>query len=316
MMDHIGILKHAVQTTLRHRSLWVLGFLWALVGGSGGFGGNFGNLGTTWTGEPTAWSPELTPWLMVGLFVFLGLFCVLVPVLVVLNYVLWAGIYRVLDAWHTRQIPPTVAAGLREGWHRRTWRLFLLNLVVYVPLALAFLLSLLMAASPLLLLLVQEEVATVIGVVMTIALFIPTLLVWTVVFAVVGVLGQFWWRAVVLDDYPITMALRHGWELVRGRLRDVVIMWLLMFGAGLLWGMVVFIVFALAAGLALVVAGGPAWLLYRLTDSPVPAVLWGMPVGFVVLMLPSLFITGLYAVFQAAVWNEVYRVIAGDAARS
>lgn len=315
-MDHIGILKNALQTTLRHRSLWILGFLWALVGGGGGVSGNFSNLSTTWSGEPRAWSSELTPWLMVALFVFLALFCVLVPVLVVLNYVLWAGIYRVLDAWSTRQVPPTVGAGFREGWHRRTWRLFLLNLVVYVPLALAFLVTLLVAASPLLLLLVGEDVATVIGVGMAIALLIPTMLVWTLVFALVSVLGQFWWRAVVLDDQPITTALRYGWDLVRGRLRDVVIMWLLMFGVGLLLGMVMFIVFVLAGGLALLVAGGPAWLLYRLTDSPVPALLWGIPVGFVVLVLPSLFVTGLYLVFQAAVWNEVYRVIAGDAARS
>ncbi|MCS7040718.1 MAG: hypothetical protein NZP34_14020 [Caldilineales bacterium] len=315
-MDHIAILKHAAQTTLRHRALWVLGFLWALVSGSGGFSGNFGNIGTTGFGEPMTWSPELTPWLLTALVVFLVLFCVLVPIAVVLSYVLWAGIGRVLDAWYTRQIPPTVGAGFREGWHRRTWRLFLLNLVVYVPVTLVFLATLLVAASPLLLLLVEEDVATVIGVVMAIGLLIPTVLVWVVVFAVLAVLAQFWWRAVVLDDQPISTALRYGWELVRGRLRDVAIMWLLMFGVNLLLSMVLFVVFGLAAGLALVVAGGPAWLLSRLTDSLVPALLWGVPVGFVVLMLPTLFVTGLYLVFQTAVWNQVYRLSAGDAARS
>jgi hypothetical protein len=315
-MDHVGIIKHAVQTTLRHRSLWVLGFLWALVGGGGGFSSNFGNVSTAWPGEPMTWTPELAPWLAVVLVIVLAFLCVLIPIFIFLSYVLWAGIARVLDALYTRSVTPTVGAGFREGWHRRTWRLFLLNLVVYVPLTLVFLATLLVAASPLLLLLVQDDVATLVGVVMAIGLLIPTILVWIAVFAVVGVLAQFWWRAVVLDDHTVTAALRYGWELVRRRPRDVVIMWLLMFGVNLLLGVVFFVIFGLAGGLALVVAGVPAWLLSRLTDNMVPALLLGIPVGFVVLMLPLLFVTGLYLIFQTAVWNEVYRVIAGEAARS
>jgi len=310
-MDYIGILKQAAQTTWRHRSLWVLGFLWALVSGGTGFGSNFGNLGASWSGDLPMGAPEFTPWVVAAFLLFLALLCVLIPVSIVLGYVLWAGIYRVLDAWYTRQVAPTVGAGFREGWHRRTWRLFLLMVVVYLPLGLALLLTLLLAASPLLLLLTEARAAMFLGVFMALAFLIPTILLWVAVFIVVGVLAQFWSRAVVLEDYAVPAALRHGWNLVRRRRREVAIMWLLMLGAELLLGMVMFIVFVLAAGLALVIAGGPAWLLSRWTDSVLPILFWGVPVGLGVFLLPTLFVTGLFLIFQAAVWNQVYRAIGG-----
>ncbi len=315
-MDYSGILKHAAQTTWRHRSLWLLGFLWALVSGGTGFGSNFGNMGATWSGDLPMGAPEFTPWMAVALLFLLALLCVLIPVSVVLSYVLWAGIYRVLDAWYTRQVAPTVGAGFREGWHRRTWHLFLLMVVVYVPLGLAFLLTLLLAASPLLLLLTEARAAVFLGVLMAAALLIPTLLLWVAVFTVISVLVQFWSRAVVLDEYPVPAALRYGWNLVRRRLREVAIMWLLMVGVELFLGMVMFIIFILAGGLALVIAGGPAWLLAQWTESALPALLWGIPVGLVIFLLPTLFASGLFLIFQAAVWNQVYRAIGGVAANA
>jgi hypothetical protein len=310
-MDYIGILKQAAQTTWRHRSLWVLGFLWALVSGGTGFGSNFGNLGASWSGDLPMGAPEFTPWVVAALLLFLALLCVLIPVSIVLGYVLWAGIYRVLDAWYTRQVAPTVGAGFREGWHRRTWRLFLLTMVVYVPLILVFLITLLFAASPLLLLLTEARAAMFLGVFMALAFLIPTILLWVAVFIVVGVLAQFWSRAVVLEDYAVPAALRHGWELVRRRLREVAIMWLLMVGVGLFLGTVMFIISILAGGLAFVIAGGPAWLLSRWTGSALPALLWGIPVGLTVFLLPTWFAAGLLLIFDAAVWNQVYRAIGG-----
>ncbi len=312
-MDYIGILKDAAQTTWRHRSLWVLGFLWALVSGGVGFGGN--NLSATWSGDLTI--SEFTPWLAILLLLLLALLCILIPLGVVLTYVLWAGIYRVLDAWYTRQVTPTVGAGFREGWHRRTWRLFFLTLVVYVPLISAFVVTLVFAASPLLLLLAEARVIHFLGALMAAVLLIPTLLLWVAVFIVVGVLAEFWSRAIVLDDYTVPVALRHGWNLVRRQLRPVAIMWLLMVGVQLFLGAVMTIVFALAGGLSLVIAGGPAWLLSRWTESALPALLWGIPVGLVVFLLPTLFATGLFLIFQSAVWNKVYRAlenVATDAA--
>ena len=143
-MDHIGILKHALETTLRHRALWILGLLWALVGGgSGGFSGNFGNIGNFGNRSSyrfhghdfSSLAANFNPAVLLG---FLALFCGLLLLLAVIaaiaRYVLQAGIYRSLDQLHQAGTEPTVRGAWREGWHRRTWRLFFQNLIVSIPL--------------------------------------------------------------------------------------------------------------------------------------------------------------------------------------
>ncbi|NUQ39312.1 MAG: hypothetical protein HUU23_16340 [Caldilineales bacterium] len=319
-MDHIGILKHAFHTTLRHRALWILGFLWALVGGGGGGFGNFGNFGNgdnfryeMGRGDfpDIRWQPEeFLPLLLLGGCLLL----ILVVAATLARYVLQAGVYRTLDQMEGAGVAPGVRSGWRQGWHRRTWRLFLQDLIVGIPLVFGILLLLALAASPLLLLTTGNDAAGVIGVVTAIGLFLGWLLLVVIVSALISALQQFWWRAAVIDDVDALTAIGQGWRLVRDNLSAVAIMWLLMLGIGLLFVILLIPVLLIVVMITALVAGGPGYLIYEATGSLAGALLWGIPVGLVVLILPLSFVNGLYLIFQSSVWNQVYTQLAARAA--
>jgi len=316
-MDHVGILKNAFHTTVRYRALWVLGLLWALAGG-GGSGFNFPGSGSGYRfnegsmpGRPFGAPPPNIGMILSLVALACGLFLILIVVTTVVRYALQAGIYRSLHALAGEGATPTVRKGFREGWNRRTWRLFLQDLLVGIPLALAGFLALALALSPLLLLMAHNSVAKAIGIATSVGLVLLWVLLLVVTATVVGVLSQLWWRAAAVGDENTVGAIRTGWRLARHNLGDVAVMWLLMLGAGLLWGLLMIptvLVLVVVTGL---VAAGPGVLLYQATDSLIPALLWGVPVGLVLFVLPLVFLSGLYLVFQASVWNQVYEQLVG-----
>jgi len=316
-MDHVAILKRAWRITFRYRALWALGFLWALVGGAGGSGGRVPNFASSFQGNiggnvgnemgvgfsrMGAMLSHYLGWILLGAcFLFL-----LAIIMAVLRYVLQAGIYRILYRLEVDDVAPKVAAGFREGWHRRTWRLFLQNLLIGIPLVIGVFLLLALAASPLLLLLANSDGAHIAGIVATIGLMILAILVIFVLIIVVGVLSQFWWRAAVIDDKDTIGSISAAWKVVRAHLSDVVIVWLLMLGVGILFGILMMILAMILVAITAVVAGVPGYLLYLATQSVFVALLWGAPVGLTFFLLPMLFVTGLYLIFSAAVWNDLY----------
>ena len=316
-MDHVGILKNAFHTTIRYRALWVLGLLWALAGGGGasfrfpGSGSSYRFNEGSMPGQPFG-APHLNIGLILSLVALAcGLFLILIVVATVLRYTLQAGVYRSLHALASAGATPTVRKGFREGWNRRTWRLFLQDLLVGIPLALAGFLALALALSPLLLLLADNGAAKAIGIATSVGLVLFWVLLLIVTAAVVGVLSQLWWRAAAVGDENTVGAIRTGWRLARHNLGDVAVMWLLMLGVGLLWGLLMIPVVLVLVVVTGLVAGGPGVLLYQATNSLIPALLWGVPVGLVLFVLPLVFLSGLYLVFQASVWNQVYEQLVG-----
>ena len=316
-MDHVGILKNAFHTTIRYRALWVLGMLWALAGG-GGAGFNFPSSGSgyRYDGSDVPGGPFGAPHVNIALILSLvalacGLFLILIVVAPVVRYTLQAGVYRSLHAVASEGVTPTVRKGFREGWHRRTWRLFLQDLLVGIPLALVALLALALALSPLLLLMADSGAAKAIGIATTVGLVLFWVLLLIVIATVVGVLSQLWWRAAAVGDEDSVGGIRTGWRLARHNLGDVAIMWLLMLGAGLLWGLLMIPAVLILVVVTGLLAAGPGFLIYQATDSLIPALLWGVPVGLVLFVLPLVFLGGIYLVFQASVWNQVYEQLVG-----
>ena len=316
-MDHVAVLKKAWGITFRYRALWVLGFLWVLVGGGGGnsggrvpnFAGNFQNGSMNEIGAEvsrfTGVISHYLGWILLGAcFLFL-----LAIIMAVLRYVLQAGVYRVLYRLETEGVAPTVGAGFREGWHRRTWRLFLQNLLIGIVAAIGSMILLALAASPLLLLLVHSDGAHVAGVIATIGLMIPVLLVIIVLATAISVLAQFWWRAAIIDDMATLSAISYAWNIVKINFRDVAIMWLLMLAVGVLFGFLTIVFVMILMAITAAVAGLPGYLLYQATQSVSIALLWGLPVALVFFLLPLLFVSGLYLIFSTTVWNDVYLAI-------
>ena len=311
-MNYTDLIKRAAWLTWRYKVLWILGILLALSGGAGG-GGSFnytfpGNNGGMGPSMPPAW--EMMPDLgVIAGFVLLCccLLALLIVVLTIVQYVARTGLYRAVDQIEDTGVAPTWREGLRLGWSNRALRMFLLDLLVGLVLFIGIMALLLLAVSPLLLLLFDIDALSIFGGIATAGLLLLAILLIVVVSVVVAVLQQFWRRQIALEDRSVGEALALGTGMARRRAGDVAIFWILMAIIGLVFGLMVFVLaFGLAlAGLA--VGGGLGYAVYALFDSIGWAILAGLPFFLLIVGLPLLLVQGVYLVFESGAWTLAYR---------
>ena len=200
------------------------------------------------------------------------------------------------------------------GWSRTAFRLFLIKLLIGLPVAVVFILLFLLAAAPLLLWITENKVAGIIGTVAAIGLFFLVLLLVIIVAAVLSLLKHFFRRVCALEEVGVIESIRQGYGVVRQHLKDVGIMWLIMFGLGLGWMIVMIPVTVLLLALGVMVGGFPALLAGGLAslafEGAVPWILAGavgIPILILVVAVPGLFLGGLVEVFKSSVWTLTYR---------
>lgn len=310
-MNHTNILKRAFIITWRYRPLWIFGFLLALCGGGGNGGGNFnfpssseGDLGD-FEGLPST-VPEIDPTLVITLIVaFVCLIFLLVIISIVVQYVTRTALMGMV-----RQIEDTEAVTVRDGWRfgwsKRAWQIFLLNLLVGFPLFILTIGLILLALSPLLLLMLDETASSILGVILTIfsCLFVFVLLF--IIGIIVAPIQEVTWRRIALDERGVFDSLREAVGLIRRRLKDVAIMWLLMLGVGIAWAIVSIIVVVISLLVAVVLGGIPAGLVYLISQSGWAALIAGAPLALLAIILLTSAATGLFLIYQSAVWTLTY----------
>jgi len=309
-MNHTRLIRRACEITWRYKVLWLFGILLALTSGGGGGGNN----GARFSSQPIPGLDRLG-WIewqaLTGLIVACCcLLVILVIVAVIVNYVARVALYRSVDQIEATGAAPTWREGLRLGWSNRGFRLWLLDLIIAIPAVIIALLLLGIGATPLLLLLIDSPVARTLGIAATVGLELLMIAVIIVAAVILHVCGQFWSREVALADRSIGQALAVGYVTVRQRLKDVGGMWLLMFGIGLAFGLVflVFVLFVLAVAAA--VGGGIGLVVHAITQSVGWAVGLGLPFFLVILVVPTVFVQGLWLVFESSVWTLTYREVA------
>jgi hypothetical protein len=187
---------------------------------------------------------------------------------------------------------------------------WLLELIVCVLAVLAALLLVAVTASPLLLLLTQNDIARAIGIVTTVLLGLPVILILIAAAIALSVLGQFWSREIVLGDRSIGTALTTGYAEVRRRLKDVGVLWLVMTGIRLAFMIVLIPVFFVLLALAGRASGRLGYAVYTLADSVAWAIGVALPIFLLILAAPLTFISGLYETFKSSVWTLAYREVA------
>jgi hypothetical protein len=334
-MDHGKVLKRAWHMVWRYRALWIFGIILALTT-------------TSWPAatlyqsrweenDRTLWRMELPEDMrreigeLVELFtegippdvlstivaVGVGLACVIFFLYVaakVARYVGETALIRMVDDYEERGEALSVRQGLRLGWSRTAWRLFLIDLVIDLPVALALLLLFALAFAPLLLWTSGSEAAGLVGTVTTIGLFFLSIFLLIIVRAVLSLLKRFFRPACALDGLGVTESIRHGYAVVRQYLKDTGLMWLIMAGVDIGWPIVMFPVGLLLAGMGTVLGGFSALLvggLARLFLSGGTAVLLavaiGIPIFLLLLIAPLVFLGGLREVFQSSTWTLTYR---------
>jgi hypothetical protein len=314
-MHYTDLIQRAWKITWRYKVLWIFGILLALASGGGGSGGGSSSGGGTGAVPPMPGLPNINPGLVVA---FSTLCCCLLLILIValtiVRYVARTALYRGVDQIEATGAAPTWREGFRLGWSNRAFRLWLLDLIVWIPFAIAALVLLGLGATPLLLLIIDNPVARGIGVATTVGLELLIAGLLFIAVLVLLTLGQFWSREIAIADRNLGEALIKGYRLVRARLKDVGVMWLLMAAIGLGFGLVMLPIFFVVIMLALAVGGGLGYALFRLTDSVLWAAIVGLPPFLLIMLVPLMLIQGIYLVFESSTWTLTYREVAGRVA--
>ncbi len=351
-MDPIKILKRAWYILWSYRALWVFGLVLALATGAGvqSQGSSSGNTqgennnfhgsenfnpegltfneavqemkdmfeeGLTEAGISREDRPALL-WI-VGIFILFTL--ILGLIIEIARYVSETAVIYMVDEYENTGKKITIREGFRIGWSRTSWRLFLINLLVNLPLILTMILFISIGIAALVMFSNGDyEPAAVLIIVSAISAFL-FLFVVGICSILLNFLKNFFWRASVLENLGVRESLRRGFQMVRDHWKDAGIMWLVMIGLGIVWSVVSVIAFFVALPLVLVtiVAGAlvavlPALLVGGVTSiflqgwaAWVIGAIFALPLFFVVAFSPWLLLGSWQTVFTSTVWTLVYR---------
>jgi hypothetical protein len=204
--------------------------------------------------------------------------------------------------------------GLRMGWSRAAWRFFLIDVLVDLSAILAFVAVLVLVLAPLALWATGSTLAGVIGTILSVGLFFPTLALVIVAAAALSLLKKFARRACAVDGLGVTASVRQGYAVVRRHLKALIPIWLVTVGVKLVWPLLMVPVVIVSIGVGLVVGGFTGLLVGGLAGlaagGATPWVLGAfVGIGFFILTLvaPLVFLGGLREVFLSNTWTLTYR---------
>ncbi len=354
-MDPIKILRRAWYILWNYRILWVFGLILALAtAGSAGRGGNNGVQYHEGGNNPPSTQPPpqsmqeffrdlgreidklfhqgipqadisgqaLTAFLWV-IGVFIVVMLVVGIVVAIARYVSETAVIHMVNEYEGTGEKMTLRQGFRIGWSRTSWRLFLINLIVNLPLIVFFLILLIAGVAIFLAVVNGNRTFTAVSIVSMIGLIFLALFVVIILSIILGLLRQFFWRVCVLENASVGEALRRGFALVHENWKNVGLMWLVMIGLGIVWAIVSIIAAIITLPVVLVtsivgavVAAIPALLLVGLFSTflsgPLPwiaAALFILPLFFVIAFSPWLIFGSWQTVFTSTVWTLTYREI-------
>jgi hypothetical protein len=330
-MDHIRILRRAFEITRRYRVLWIFGLFIALSTARGSnpqtqYSLDRGDLDRFdfprefpgWENFPN-W--QFTPQIGATLVALgIGLIClvlILAVLFAILRYVSITASIRMVNRYEETGEEVNFRTGWRMGWDRAALRLFLIDLLFGLGGFILFIVLMALAAAPLLLWITRSEVFGILGTISTAGLFVLVVLLLIIIAAAVSLLSQFFHRAAVLENLGVFDAIRRGWAIFRSRLRDIIIMGLILFGLGLLFAIAIIPVALLLVVLGVLVGGLPAFAaalaVQQFVQNNAPAIITaiviGLPIFLLVVSVPLLFLRGLFEIFTSSSWTLTYREI-------
>lgn len=334
-MEHVKIIKRAWRILWDYRALWVFGILLALTSASGGNGGSGGggdafnhngNMPFNIPGEfgqalrelgnsmDRFFQPNMANQL-IGVAIVLVCVAVLLGILAtIVQYVSRAALIHMVDHYEATGEKLRWKAGWRLGWSRHAWRLFLVDLTIFLPVFVGVLVLFGCAAMPVLVSVIGGGEPTPLGIISTIGLVFLVVFVLVIVAAAMSLLMELVYRQVVLRNTGVFESIRLGWQTLRANFTNVFLMWLILIGIAIGFFIASLIVFFLLAMAALLFGGGIGAGLYFLVKAigtVKAAIITGTAVGgliaLLVLAAPLTFLSGLYETFTSTVWTLTYR---------
>jgi len=353
-MDPIKILKRAWHILWSYRALWVFGLILAMAG-AGSSGGNGSNSSSRYEANSQSNQQELLPEDMpqtfeeftqemerlfnegmseVGLpkedltaliwiaVIFVVFSMILGLVVAVARYVAETAVIRMVDEYENTGSKMTIKQGFRIGWSRTSWRLFLINLLVNLPLFLGMILLVAGVGMAIFQSMTRgfQTPATFV-ILALVGLMFLVIFVVAIITIFLGLLRHFFWRACTLENLGVRESLSRGFQMARENWKNVGIMWLVMIGLGIVWAIVsiiaiivtipVVVVTAVAGALVAVIpvllAGGLTSLFLNGWLPWIVGVLFALPLFFTVAFSPWLLLGSWQTVFASTVWTLVYR---------
>lgn len=240
---------------------------------------------------------------------------------IVARYVAEAALIRMVT--QTEETGETVSLwqGLRLGFSRSAWRMFLIDLILHLPVTLAFFFLFALALAPLGLWASSSTVAGIVGTLLTSGLLFLWVLLLMAIRAALALLVQIMRRACGVEDLGAWASIRQGLVTVRSHFREVVLVWLMWLSIRLLWMLATIpVLIVLSPLLLLSVLGGavvgavPAVvvgaLLTPFLAGPFPWIVGAvaaLPLFVLVTMAPMLLLSGLVEVGKSGLWTLTYR---------
>lgn len=335
-MNHMQILQRAWKILWSYRALWIFGIIIALTAGTlphnnnGGGGGGASNHSSSSYLVPASYDLRHPLDQINGFFsqlstgeeriliaIIIALICLAVALFVIFRtgyYLSQVAQVRMVDGLEARGEKLSWKQGLRLGWSRAAWRLFLIDLVIFVPVVIGFIILFAVAALPAVLGSLAGNAFMVVGVMGTVGLALGLIVVALMVAIALSLTIEIIRRVCILQGLGVIASIRLGWQSVRRSLKDLSILWLILVGVRL--GLIILmipIVLALVI-LGLVTGGGAGAIAYLIiqgvanaTAGWIFAAILGVLLFFSILGLPLLFLGGLKETYLSTTWTLAYR---------
>ena len=343
-MNHMRILKRSWNTLWSYKTLWVFGILLALTAG--------GTLNGT-NGSPRAnvsynedWPRNLNPQeieqlpseireavrelydltvnplpqetinTIIGISIALVCLALLVAVVFfVLRYVSQTALIRMVDRYETSGEKVNWRAGFRLGWSRSAWRLFLIDLLIFLPVFCGTLLAAAFVVIPILLSLAIGGIGTIAGIVLAIGLGFLLVFAAILLAIALAMAREVFYRECVLRGTGVLDSFRRGFATIRANLKDLFLVWLLLLAIYIGYAVLAIPVGLVLAILGLAVGAGVGVGLYLVLQagSQLTALIVGGLAGLfflgVIVGIPTLFLQGLRETYMSTAWTLAYREI-------
>jgi hypothetical protein len=229
----------------------------------------------------------------------------------VARYLSEAALIRMVAA----QGRQTVRQGFQLAWSRAAWRLFFIELLINLLAAAAGILLFALIFSPLPWWVKGSETTVLIGAILTGGLFflaIFLILLFSMGISVLKLLSR---RACVLEDLNVTASVYRGYALLRGNLKELLPVGLVMLGVNLAWPALIGALLLLLFGLGVLLGGLPALLIgsLGLASAGRGLVFLVIAIGAIILILilaaPLVWLDGMRQVFLSSLWTLTYRAL-------
>jgi len=240
----------------------------------------------------------------------------------ILRYTAETAAIRMVDEYEQSGVKVGFRQGWKYGWSRAAWKLFLINFVVHIPALVLFVILGLVGWWIASAALSGVESTLITSLIAGIGLAFIAILVTVVLTVVLLLLRDFAWRITTLEGNGAMESLRMAASMVRRNWKSAGLMWLVMIGIKIAWGLVFLILIipllivsvltalggVVAAAVPTLLTAGVASLLAAPDYWPwIFAAVIGLPFFFVVAFSPIILVGGWGKIYETSTWTLTYR---------